>query len=599
MGNLMTSMYTGVTGLSVSQSALNTTAHNLANVNTDGYVRQQSIMTDLPYNTYGASYHNTMQIGLGTTMAMISQVRETFLDKSYRSEIGRQGFYEAQSEAVDEVESVFGELQGESFQDVVSDLWSNLQELTKEPGDITKRTLLVQSATNFVERASAISKQLSDYQVNLNTEITTKVNRINQIGDRIHDLNKTIQQYESNGQQANDYRDERNLLMDELGGLTKYSYTENSSGVVNINVEGIQFVTETNVIHMGTASLTTDSNLLKPVWPTNNNMDVYQLNAPYSAENKSDMGSLKGLLVTRGTKAARYTDIPQESDYSNPLDYKAAVDNYNNTVDSSVIMATQAQFDQLVHGVVTMINDALSPNVSVSQYSTNMKLSTPTAFVKYPDGSNHAVTSDMMLWDQANAPIGEDVNKTPREALFDRKNTDRYTKVDLIAADGTTKIGEAYLYNKEDSTDNYSLFTLGEIEVNGNIKKDSSLLPLTSNSTSGESGAYNSKLLSDLTSKWQKKFAAVDPNTATKNNIDDYYTAMIADLANRGKVLDSQASNQKSMVESIDNKRQQVAGVSSDEELTNMVKFQHAYNASSRYINAINEMLENLITKLG
>ncbi|MDF2513649.1 MAG: hypothetical protein K0S04_3515, partial [Herbinix sp.] len=102
----MSSLYVGVSGLNVSQAALNVTSHNLANVDTTGYVRQQVVQTDFRYVNLGESYFSTMQQGLGANFAEVKQVRDIFLDKAYRQELGRQAFYDAQYDGVSEVESL-------------------------------------------------------------------------------------------------------------------------------------------------------------------------------------------------------------------------------------------------------------------------------------------------------------------------------------------------------------------------------------------------------------------------------------------------------------------------------------------------------------
>ena len=91
----------------------------------------------------------------------------------------------------------------------------------------------------------------------------------------------------------------------------------------------------------------------------------------------------------------------------------------------------------------------------------------------------------------------------------------------------------------------------------------------------------------------------MNPNATDKNNFTTYYENIVKQYASLGSVFRNVADTQTSTVESIENSRQMVMGVSSSEELTNMIKFQNAYNASSRYINVVSEMLEHLITRLG
>ena len=570
-------LYIGVSGLNVSQAALNTTSHNLANVDTKGFVRQQVVLTDFKYVKWGESYVSSLQLGLGADCATVKQVRDSFLDKAYRHEIGRQAFYESQYQAVGEVEGLLGELEGETFQGTLNDYWTALQELSKEPDSIVARAALIETAVTFTERTENISKQLRDYQINLNTQIVDQVKRINEVGDEIKGLNSKIRQYESSGvENANDLRDQRNSLLDELGKIVKISYKETQQGVINVNVEGVPFVNEDTVNYITTVQISETSKMLKPVWATQGNVDVYNLDRIPSSQDDTDIGSLKGLLTARGDKQANYTDIPERGSFETDAAYNSAVMVYNNKIEPSVIMTVQAQFDQLIHGIVTTINDILSPNKEVTL-------------------SDGTIVS---ILDEEKAPVGMDLDKTMGEALFNRKSMERYSEpqeIEIVNSEGGHEMITARVYNGEDPADNYSLFTSGEIEVNKNITRNYSLIALSSNTGSGD---YNIDAAEKLLSKWQEPFSTLSPNTLTVNNFSEFYTSFISEIANRGEQLNTISSNQASMVESIDNQRMEVTGVSSDEELTNLIKYQHAYNAAARYVNVVSEMLEHIIMNL-
>lgn len=693
MGNLMTSMYTGVSGLIVNQTSLNTTAHNISNVHTSGYTRQQILSSDFTYNRIGESANAYMQVGLGTDMAAIRQVRDTFLDKSYRLELGRENFYETQYEAVEEIESLFGELDGEAFKNTLSDMWTAIAELAKEPDSTVNRGILVTTASSFLQKAENIYSQLSTYQINLNSDIQKKVNRINEIGNQIKDLNKIIRTNESSGQRANDYRDTRNTLLDELGSLVNITYKEDAYGMVNVSVEGVQFVSDDTVFPMETKRTITEeeqektdkinqyisdiktlfddltsqskspeeiseavkqstawnelkkygkityssteglkfndytvmnkagkidkvlpqqSDLLSVFWKGNGCGEVFRLNGEYSSQSNTDVGSLKGLLVSRGVYEANYTNIPREENYETTKEYEAAVNEYNRYLNPSVVMATQAQFDQLVHEVVTVINNILSPNTKVTEgkiselltNTTNQqvdesKVDLTTATITLEDGTV-VNASDVQIFDSIQAGCGMDDKATQGEALFERKNCARYTKGTLkVEIDGKLTSKDVWVYNEEYDSDNYSMFSIGQVEINEDILNDYNKIPLSNNKYSGLFGSFNQEICSALMDAWDQETLKINPNTLTVNNFQDYYSTMTSEIAYRGSTYNSIAKNQSDMVESIDNQRQEVCGVSSDEELTNLIKYQHAYNASSRYINVIDEMLEHVIEKLG
>ena len=617
--SLSSSLQVGVSGLTASQNALNTTAHNLANVGTKGYTRQQVVMADFAYQKWGVNHISTLQTGLGVNIETVRQVRSIFYDKSYRTEVGRQAFYEAQYESVQEVESMFGELEGVAFQDSLKNFWTSIQELSKQPDAIEVRATLVQNAESLLERANTIYKQLNEYQLNLNKQISDKVSRINEIATGISDLNRRISLYESNGvENANDLRDERNNLLDEMGGLINISYKENANGVVTVSAEDMPLVTETGTNKMGVAKVSESSDFLKPVWVAFN-ADVFNLDRPSTTENQSDIGSLRGLLVARGSEKANYTDIPVkpvEADYTDQNKYKADLAayevkaaEYNKNVNVSVIMTTQAQFDQLIHGMVTAINDILAPNKEIEQAVIGGMVTVDAdgnqivtvggdvvkdAIVK-PDGT---IVKKIKVLDEEKAPYGMDLpDHTQGEALFNRKSTERYSEesIQVYDASGTLQTVTVKKYNEEDPSDIYSLFTLGEIEINPNIKNNYSKIPL---STSKEGDEVDMKTAQALTDLWSKPFASLSPNSLAVNTFKDYYTNFTGELATKGDELNTISQNQAIMAQNIDDQRQAIMGVSSDEELTNLIKFQHAYNASSRYITVIDQMLEHLLTRL-
>lgn len=620
--SLMSDLYVGSSGLRVSQNALNTIGHNLANVETKGYVRQQTVLKTSSYNTIGQSYISAMQTGRGVDTAIVRQVRDAFLDKSYRQEYGRQGYYDSQNEAASEVEDLFGELEGVAFQDSLESFWTALQELSKEPDSLTAKATLASTSVSFMERAETIYEQLSTYQLSLNTKIEEKVNRINEIGYEISELNNRITFYEcSNVEHANDLRDQRNSLLDELGQMASISYNEDTTGKVTVKLEEAAFITEDFVYPMATMTVmdlrkeqlgedyveaegsNENSTMLVPVWPALKNVEVFSLDPLPESELNTDVGSLKGLLLARGTKVANYTDIPiapEKADYldeDGELDeeaydiatkqYEEEVQEYNLKIDSSIVMSTQAKFDQLIHGVVTTINNILSPNKEVTVGGD--------VDITLADGTALADGTVIQILDDEIAPIGSD-GEAGFE-LFSRKSCARYKEATMsyIDEDGNPQTKTVKIYNKEVETDNYSLYTLGEIEINKEILQDATKIPLNANDGTGE---FDIETAEKLISAWQVTFATLDPNSLTEYNFNDYYTAFTGSIATTGEKMNTIASTQESLVNSIDNERTSTHGVSSDDELTDLIKFQQSYNAASRYFTVIDEMLEHIVTRL-
>lgn len=633
--SLFTSFNTGVSGLHASQSGLNTTAHNLANTRTQGYTRQQNINTDKYYRTIKVTTDGALKIGYGTAVSQVRQIRDIFLDKEYRVGIGCQSFYEKLAETQSEIEDVLGELEGVAFQNSLTDLWEVVETISTNPESIVNRELFISKAEAFLETAQNVYSALSTYQTSLNKEISEQVDDINDIAEKIAYYNIAIAKTEAAGvENANDYRDIRNQWMDELAKYTNYNYTEDSDGTVQIYVNNAPLVIEGISYHMecekiqfteynavtGKNEVVAGSPMYKVVWSDNGYGDVYNLDKAYSSAGNTDIGSLLGILTVRGNKVANYSDIPvapeEEEFYTGGvLDqtaYKIAVNKfnadlktYNNTTSNSIITKIQAQFDLLIHGVINMINDAFCPNIE-----TNLNA------VSGRDESGNAVTlnGSYRVLDVLNCPVGTDDAETMGTEMFSRNEIPRYQIVTLNAqiytkdADGNN-IGLAkdngdgtfslFVYNEEDTTDIDTMYTLQNMAINPALTEDYALMPVMANPALGEYGSYDMKLFNNLLKEWTKEFAVLDPNKLTTYSFNSYYVAMVGDLGTQGNIWQSKVEKQTSLVESVENKRQQVAGVSTDEELTSLLLYQHAYNAASRYITTIDSMLQHLIERLG
>lgn len=593
MANSFGSLYIGASGLRNSLNALNTTSNNLANVDTTGYVRQQVRFADESYVTFNTTAAiSNQQSGLGVTISDVVHARDIFLDKAYRSESGRQAFYAASFEACDEVYTYFQELEGEAFQDGLEDLWVAFQELAKDPSNSINQNLVIQKASLFLSRTQAVYSGLTSYQSNLNDQISDDIDTINELGNRIYELNLEIQKIEAGGvETAMTLRDERDNCLDQLACYANISYKELADGIVKVTIEGQDFVTEDKCYEMG-KMVDKATGFVTPYWPylsdENNDkyVQVFDLTREVSSENNTDIGELKALLFARGDRIANYTDIEGVD-----------ADTYNNTVlghiatGDSVMLETEAELDQLFHNIITSINDLLCPNITADEAG----ITTPKTVTYVEDGvqKTMTITEDTLVLDTENCCVGSDGELPPQE-LYTRIGVERYTTV-------TDDAGNTYyVYNEEDTSDETKMYTITGVTINENLQKLASLLPhLNQDETDDTEASVSYSLAENLATIWDTQTITLNPNDTGSYTFANYYAAMIGELGTLGSVYDTTATSLSTTVSSVDSQRQQVMGVSSDEELTNMIKYQNAYNANSRFINVINEMIEVLLTQLG
>lgn len=548
---LMGSLYIGASGLQSGQNALNTTAHNLTNIDTTGFTRQQTLLSSKRYITISKNPAavSDQQYGIGVNLSAVRQVRDYFLDQTYRKESGRSMFYEASTDVLGEVENVLGELNGEDFQTSLTNLWTAVQELSKDPSSSVTQGLLVQRSAEFINRANAVYQDLTNYQDNLNKQIKEKVTTINQYGKQIQALNDQIRKIECGGiEHANDLRDTRNQILDELGKLCKMTYSEDSTGNVSVRIENSDFVRGDLFYEIG-LDASDATGFYTPFWIKDaeytvladgtkkyniEGAEVFNLDQTVSSSLDTDIGGLKALLLARGDHRSNYTDINNNYD----------------SISQSIVMNVQAEFDQMIHSVTTRINGILAEVYDPSR-----------GYMCDKDGS----------------PL----------QLFQKVTTDGYEKVTDAGGNVTWK------YAEEDPTRTDTLYTLGNLQVNANLLREPSMLRFKK-----ADGSADYDTTDKLKAAFTDESYTLNPNVLKKTTFVDYYKDLVSQVANTGSAFRNIYENQQTTVEATYNAREQIVGVSSEEELSNMIRFQNAYNASSRYINVINELLEHIISTL-
>lgn len=553
--SLFGSLYIGVSGLRTSDNALNTTAHNMSNLDTQGYTRQQVQQGTRNYVTH-AKYttKNWIQTGLGVNYTRTRQERNAILDRNCRREAGRQSFYDISSAALEEIEYILGESnEGHEFSEALSGdqgLWVAVQELAKDPTLSANQNLFVTKAYEFLTKAQKVYNSLCEYQDNMNTKVMTDVGKINSYAQEIEALNRAIMRVEGGPEHANDLRDRRNYLLDELGKIGSITYSEDMTGYVSVRFEQVDLVKGSMVNEM---CLYQDpqTGFYTPYWKMLAKFDkfdengvpivseeniegakVFDLTQKISSEYNTDIGSLKSTLFARGDHRATYgelDDINSDGVYEENW--------YHSHIEQSIVMNTQAQFDRLVHIVTTKINSVLE------------------------DAANRATALN------------------PDSNYLRDKDGNPYQLFQLVAED--------------DGTPSTS-WTVRNIVLNQELRQNPSLLTFRL-----DDHFEDNETMEALKKAFEEAIYTLNPNVTTPVCFKDYYKSLVSQIANTGAVFRAVQDNQNVATDALLYAREQIVGVSSDEELTNMIMYQNAYNASSRYINVISEMMDHLLSTLG
>lgn len=489
-------------GLYASQRSLDIIGHNIANVNTPGYTRQRlEQAASFPMSLPGGQG----MLGTGVDTLAIKQMRNEFLDYKYRSEVNSLGYWETKSDGLSFLEAIMNEPSNTGITTVLDELFASLQELSKpeNSNNLTTRALVRQNALTFTNSINHMYTQMENMVRDLNFDIATTVNSINSYADQIAILNEQIHRYEMGGSNANDLRDQRNLLIDELSKL------------VDIEV-----------------------------------LEVTDINDKTGNVGKKMVLQINGQPLVYHDKA--------------------------NKLDAS----TQVKSDFFGEmGVDLLINQVKWANGSSLNISS-LKGGELKALVELRDGTGGKTKGVPYYIEQLNRftqVFAEEMNK--------------------IHSTGYGLNGETgYLFFTANGTSTEAAKTAGAPKINAkNIgvsldledpnkiaaASDLSLLP-----GDGSNVLKMAELRGDL-------------GMFKEGKPEDFLKSLISNLGVDSQEAIRNTRNQLVLVDLINTEKQSISGVSMDEELSNMVRFQHAYNASARMITTMDEMLDVIINRLG
>jgi flagellar hook-associated protein 1 FlgK len=227
----------GKRALLAQQLALNITGNNIANVNTPGYTRQQAILAN--------SVPQTMpfgNVGTGVDISEIRRIRSELLDQQLRTETQELGKWNFLKQTWGQVESVFGEPSDTGLSTILDQFWNSWEELSENPSSEAARMEVREQANQLAETFHHFSSQLTDMRSAIDEDITGLTQEINSAAVQIANLNESISSAELGGNQANDLRDRRDYLIDQLSQYADVGVVEQSDGTATVYLGSMALV---------------------------------------------------------------------------------------------------------------------------------------------------------------------------------------------------------------------------------------------------------------------------------------------------------------------------------------------------------------------
>ena len=641
MGGTFTSYQIARSGLFVNERGLFVTGHNISNVNTAGYVRQQAMLQNGPIQTSPSKY-GLMQLGLGADVQQIRQIRHSFLDNIYRKENTTLGYWETRQKTFQDVQAIMAEPMESGLQNVLNQFWDSWQELSKEPDSLTVRALVRQRSEGLVQMINHMGTQLDRLQNDLNNELSVRIAEVNEITASIAKLNVTILRSEVSGDTANDYRDQRNYLLDRLTKLANVDINEMQDGQVDVTLGGYFLVQKGESTDLYTAERN-PGEIFHVVKLGGTAIEVPIKSGILKALTES-RGEVSGAIGsyengTPNTKAdvVFYVDTSTMTD---PAEIDARVDAYRQEllkmgIDAVVTKVdvtsaagfatavnTTARADANKYAVLITNDDTLTAaELTALQdklINTGMEASVVTdnpgawtALTDVLDGKTYSLadfsSGDMATYTALTQGIASDTNDDVSKGFSVIPNSinivsDMKQRLNALVNVMLREIN--YLHRsgknmKDPPTDGADIFVtinsgrpleMGNIRLNPGL---SDLSTIAASKTGNNGDNSNALEIANLRNK-----SLIDDVMGTLS-IDEYYQAIILTMGNNGSDADNIMISQSALVQSADNSRTAITGVSMDEEMSNMMKYKFAYDAASRALNVIDSMMETIINRMG
>jgi flagellar hook-associated protein 1 FlgK len=567
--------------LAAQQYCLDVTAHNIANVDTEGYSRQiPTLQGKQPVLNQGVI------LGRGVETEQVTRSVDQFIENKLMREKSNLSSSQEMEKYMQVLEGMFSENSGDSISSMLSDYWNLWNDVSNNPSGSSERIALYEYSLIMSEQFKSLAPDLNQIQIDITNSVTVGIERINQITTEIAQINVQIVGMETNNNVANDLRDKRNALVSELNEYLDIKTFEQSNHSLSIiAARGCTLVQGNN-----NYELSMDGDRVKWQDSGGNYIDI---------TNHITNGKLGAWLELRDEIIAKYK-----------MDL--------NEMAKEFIWSVNQQHSQ---GVGLEGFSTVTGTYSVS--SSGEELGTLESglddYEKISDGNFNLWVYDSSGVGSKNViSIDADTGGTTLSSLRDHINDNVSNVTASITTDGKLMIDadSGYTFGFSDDTSNvlaalgintfFSGSTAGDISVNSTIGSDKNHIAAAQiDATTGEF-AYgdndNALAMTDLQymsmdiSQWTCDRINGNTKGSVTTTIEDYYHAMVGSIGIVSSSISRNTEFSEMMVNELNTLRDSISAVSLDEEMTNLIKYQHAYQAAAKLITISDEMLDTLIS---
>ena len=557
--NTFSILNTAKLGLLSQQLAIEVTGQNISNVQTEGYSRQE-----VNFEATNPRSFSLGQIGTGVRVAGIERSHDEFLYSQILGEGDTLGRFKVKKDVFDQLEILLSESGGQSLNQTLSQFFNGVQDVSSNPTGFPERSNLVAEGQNLASVFNNLGESFFQIQQNLDATISVEVNRINSLTQEIAALNKSIHANEPTTFSANDLRDKRDQKVKDLSEIIDLNFVDESDGQISITLgDGTPLVLHSTAFELATS-------------PNGNNksfVDVLVLDGAGNSTNITSSitgGSIKGYLEMRDTEVENLSD---------KIDRLAAgfIQEFNKVHQQGFAIDGSTGnnfFNPSPATVLTNVNNTGSATLT----ATN------------GDPSNISVDKYEITVTSSNSFSLSNLTTGANEGTFSFTPGSSFSLANGFAAtiSGSAAVGDKFKLS-------VSQGAARNLSVSIGVLSNSSKIAAGLNSSTD--GA-NALALVDLQSKLVFDSVTLDSAGSGTFTFNEFYSSLVSNVGIQSFSSRSIYSQQEGILLQLGTRRESVSGVSIDEEMINMIKFQQAYNAAARLISVVDELLDTVISQV-
>jgi flagellar hook-associated protein 1 FlgK len=550
--------------LRADQIALQVVGQNLANANTPGYIREETILSPAPTQRMG-----NLLLGMGVQVDAVVQKVDKFLEERLRGAVSDQASAEAQESTYQQLEQLIGGLNDNNISAAMTTFFNSISEVLNQPEDISVRNLAVLNASSLTQEIRGLATKVRQIRADVNSRVKSIADQINHLTEQISALNVRIAETEGGNTSKSDavgLRDQRQQALESLAQLVNIQVKEDESGSDTVYVGGDYLVTG------GTARR------VEVTLASDRGLEVASVRLQETdAVLQASGGELHGLLEARDQVLGGFLD--KLNDFAGTLAFEfnkvfssgQGLHGYTELTSQSYVTAADQPLDRA--GLpFTPVNGTFQVLIHDTEADTTQTVTVPVHLLG--DESDTTLESLARALNQI-GPLSATVTDDGKLTIASRSASQEFALADdtsgVLAA-----LGINTLFTGSTATD---------LGVNQAILDD----PAKFAASRGGIGAdtANAVQMAEFPDK------PIDSHNGA--SISDVYDRLVAEATQGSTVTHATAEGARAFEETLRGQKLATSGVSIDEEIVNMITIQKSFQASARYISVVNQLLDLLV----